>query len=243
MTLKVNIDNLTLSKNGTTKKILRNIDFELCPGNIYSIFGLNGSGKTTLLKSIIGSLDKRFYSLNGNIYLGGTDVSELNAAELRKFRKYNIRFVFQDAITSFDPLKKVDYYFNEIRKDDTEINKLLEYFKMPDYAKIRTLFPYELSGGMAQRLSIILALLSGVKLILFDEPTSALDVSISNLLKLKLKELSQYKKTIFLIVTQDLKFGLRTADYAATLKNGVLTDFEPVENYSSDNNLLIKLRY
>ncbi len=240
--LKVKIDRLNLTKNGTSKILLNNIDFELLPGNIYTIFGLNGSGKTTLLKSIIGNLDKRFYSLIGNIYLDDSDIYSMPEKELRHFRKNFIRFVFQDAITSFDPLKKLGYYFNGTVGKKQEVNNELKYFKMPEYDKLKNMYPFELSGGMAQRLSIILALISNAKLILMDEPTSALDVSVANLIKAKLRKSKKDSKAIYLIVTQDIKFGLETSDFVAFLKNGRLSDFEVPEKLADDNDLLNKFR-
>ncbi len=238
--LKVEIKHLIFKNNSIKKEILKNINFLLKPGNIYSIFGLNGSGKTTLLNSIIGNLDKRFYSLSGNIYWDETNIFSFTEKQKREFRKKYVRYVFQDAITSFDPLKKLGYYFKNIAASRDERKDLLNYFHLPDYKTISDMHSFELSGGMAQRLSVVLALLSGAKLILLDEPTSALDIPVSNLLRFKLEEFCRSKNVIILVVTQDLKFGLNVSDYVAFLKNGKLSAFSHSETLDGNENILSK---
>ncbi len=239
--LQVEIKHLNFENNNIKKEILRNINFSLLPGNVYTVFGLNGSGKTTLLNSIIGNLDGRFYSISGNIYWNGKNILSLSESQKTAFRRKHVRFVFQDAITSFDPLKKTGYYFKNITAPPDEIKEMLNYFHLPGYKTITAMHPFELSGGMAQRLSIMLALLSGAKLILLDEPTSALDIPVANLLKLKLREFVEKRELIILNVTQDFKFGLKVSDQVAFLKNGVLSSFSSTEKFKEDENIINKL--
>ncbi len=238
--LKVEIKYLKLKNNSINKEILRNINFTLVPGNIYTIFGLNGSGKTTLLNSIIGNLDERFYYLSGNIYWNETDIFSLTEDQKREFRNKYARYVFQDSLTSFDPLKKLNYYFKNFFAPENERNELLNYFRLPTFETIGNMYSYELSGGMAQRLSIVLALLSGAEMLLLDEPTSALDIPVSNLLRLKLKEYGKNKNVIILIVTQDMKFGFKVSDYIAFLKKGELSAFTNPETLPENEEILKK---
>ncbi len=107
----------------------------------------------------------------------------------------------------------------------------LEYFLLPEYEKLSKYHSYELSGGMAQRLSFVLALLSYPKLLILDEPTSGIDAPIANLFLLKLKEFIKKENNSVLLVTQDLFFTKEVSDNVALLSNKTLTDFLPVDEF------------
>ena len=223
--LKVNIENITISNNNNTHLLLNNINFELSKGKIYTILGKNGTGKSTLIKSLTKLLNENIFSVCGNIIWGNKYISDCNADELLKIRKDEIRYVFQDAANSFNPLKRFRYYFDNSGAGKNKIDELLEYFLLPDYNEISRLFSYEVSGGMAQRLSMILAFLADPQLIILDEPTSGIDYAISNLLLLKLKKFTREKNKIALIVTHDITFAEKVSDEIAFLSDGILTQF------------------
>ncbi|MHB8843049.1 MAG: ATP-binding cassette domain-containing protein, partial [Candidatus Aquicultor sp.] len=143
--------------------------------------------------------------------------------ELRIFRKEKVRYVFQDTMNSFDHLKTIRYYFDLLAKDKSEIEELTEYFLLPDLKSLYKMYPYEVSGGMAQRISFILALLSHPEIIILDEPTSGIDSAIANLFLLKLKEFTRRNKNSVLLVTQDISFAEKASDEIAYLVNGVLS--------------------
>jgi ABC-type glutathione transport system ATPase component len=229
--LKVDIENITISNNNNTHLLLRNIDFELSEGKVYTILGKNGTGKSTLIKSLTKLLNENIFSVNGNVIWDNINISDCNAHELLQIRKNEIRYVFQDAANSFDPLKKFQYYLYNSLAGINKIDELLEYFLLPDYNELSRLHSYEVSGGMAQRLSMILAFLAEPKLIILDEPTSGIDYAISNLLLLKLKKFTKEENKIVLIVTHDIIFAEKVSDELAFLSDGTLTQFTTKDEF------------
>ena len=182
--LKVNIENITLSNNSEKHFILSNIKFELFERKVYTILGKNGSGKSTLIKSLTGLLNDNIFLTRGTVLLDGKDILTCDAKNLQQIRKNKIRYVFQDAVNSFDPLRTFKYYFENSLADKNQIEKLLKYFLLPGYDEVSRLYPYEVSGGMAQRLSTVLAFAANPILIIFDEPTSGVDYAIWSILSI-----------------------------------------------------------
>jgi len=241
--LKVNIENITLSNNTNIHLLLQNICFETYYGKVYTILGRNGTGKSTLIKSLTKLLNENIYSIKGEVLFEGKSIFNCNQEELRYIRENSIRYVFQDAANSFDPLKTFNYYFDNSGGDKNQIDELLNYFLLPQYNEIARLFPYEISGGMAQRISIIIALLAEPVLLILDEPTSAIDYSILNLLLLKLKQFTKEEKKTVLLVTQDIKFAEKVSDEIAFLSNGTLSPFKMKDDFfkQSDGEVLQSL--
>ncbi|MEJ2616925.1 MAG: ATP-binding cassette domain-containing protein, partial [Ignavibacteriaceae bacterium] len=133
-----------------------------------------------------------------------------------------------DAVNSFDHLKKIGYYFDKLAYNNEETEELLEFFLLPESDRLFKLYPYEVSGGMAQRISLVLSLLTHPEIIILDEPTSGIDSPIASLVLLKLKEFVSINNNSVLLVTQDLLFAKRISDRIAFLKDGSLTNFLPV---------------
>lgn len=223
--LEVKNLSVSLKKNRENKNLLENVCFEIPAGSVYTIMGKNGEGKSTLIKSITKLLPENDFSFGGKIMFAGEDIFEMDKNRLMEIRSAKIKYVFQDTQTSFDPLKKTEYYFRKIYKSNSEPDELLNYFMLPEKKKLYKMYPHELSGGMAQRLLIVLTLLKDPGLIIFDEPTSALDTPVSNLLRNKLREFVDGKKKSVLVVTQDHTFAQNVSDKIATLSSGFLSDF------------------
>lgn len=229
--LKVDIDNITISNNSNTYLLLENINFELSEGKVYTILGKNGTGKSTLIKSLTKLLNENIFSVNGNVIWNNKNILDCNVDELLNIRKDEIRYVFQDAANSFDPLKTFRYYFDNSPANKNKIDGLLEYFLLPDYDEISHLYSYEVSGGMAQRMGTILTFLAEPQLIILDEPTSGIDYAISNLLLLKLKKFTREENKIVLIVTHDIIFAEKVSDELAFLSDGTLTQFNTKDDF------------
>jgi ABC-type glutathione transport system ATPase component len=237
--LNVLLNKVSVTKDEKERVVLKDIVFELDKGNIYTILGKNGTGKSTLLKSLTGLLDKRFYSVTGKVIYEEKNILSLNENELRNIRMNEIKYVFQDPVNSFDHLKTFGYYFKtplslprrgaggEAKK---EVEKLLEFFLLPDSKKLFKMYPYEVSGGMAQRISFILVLLAKPKIIFLDEPTSGIDAPIVNLLLIKLKEFVK-EGNLALMVTQDIGLARNVSNKIALLSDSTLSKFTPPEEF------------
>ena len=117
--LKTVIKELSVKRD---KVLLSGINFELKKNCIHTVLGLNGSGKTTLIKSLTGLLNPQFYSVAGNVFFEGKDILTLDKNELLLLRRDKIKYVFQDAVNSFNHLKTFGYYFDRLAKNKEEIN-------------------------------------------------------------------------------------------------------------------------
>lgn len=223
--LSVDINSVSLLDEDKRKTILQNIKFDIGKGKVYTILGKNGSGKSTLIKSLTVLLPSELYEVNGKVLFDDVDLLNTTNEILRGVRKNNIRYVFQDAANSFDPLKKIKYYFDLSNISPLKIEELLLFFLLHDYKKLSELHSYELSGGMAQRVLIVLALLANPDLLILDEPTSGVDYAVMNLILLKMKNFVRDNDKSVLIVTQDINFALKSSDYIAYLSEGILTKF------------------
>ncbi len=233
--LNVNIANISVSVQGSFRDLLSNISFSIPQNSVYTILGKNGSGKSTLIKSLTSLLDSRFYKVKGSVKWNDVNLLSLKSEELLNIRKNEIRYVFQDSINSLDPLKKVKYYFDNTECKKEILEELLYEFQLPDYNSMILMHPYELSGGMLQRLNFVLALAVNPQLIILDEPTSAID-SVNSLLSLKaIKNFVNKENNSALIVTQDILFAQKISNKISFLSEGTLTDFIEVDELMNSN--------
>jgi ABC-type glutathione transport system ATPase component len=243
MKFTVNIKELKLSASTEEKVLLKNIYFDLGEKSIYTILGKNGSGKSTLIKSLAGLLDKRFYTVTGSIIADNIDITTATEAELMKIRREKIKYIFQDAINSFDPLRKLGYYFKRFGLDKDKSGELLSYFLLPGLNELRKMYPYELSGGMAQRFSFVISLLMNPELLILDEPTSGIDPAIANLFLLKIKEFISEDRHTVLLITQDIEFAKSAGGLTAHIRDGGLSLFKPNQEYFASEDKLFKISW
>lgn len=220
------VKGLTIELNKTGRKIVDSVNFRLDGSNIYSIIGKNGEGKTVLLKSLTKLLDQDIFSVSGSVYLDDVNILQSGTGTLLKVRK-QIRYLFQDAVNTFDPLKKISYYFDgKFVVNPTNIYPTFNKLLLNPQEKILNSYPYELSTGQAQRVGFALALLGEPRILILDEPTSALDPINANLFKIVLSDFTETKDRLVLIVTHDMNFAEKLSDKIAFLHNGALTEFE-----------------
>ncbi len=234
--LKAKINKVVLTNNNTDREVLRNINFSISNNMIYSVLGKNGSGKSTLIKSLTSLLNSDLYKVDGKVLWFDENIFEMKKVRLLSLRKTEIKYVMQDLTWNFDPLKTIKYYFDYTGFKEKTISLQLKSFLLPDYQIISNLHSYELSGGMAQRISLMIAMLSNPKLLILDEPTSAIDYANINLIKLKLLE---FKKTggSVLIVTQDIDFAKEISDKIAFLHDNKLSEFIGMVDFFKDSDL------
>ncbi len=225
--LEVSLKSISLKQAETRRKILSDISLEFLTKNIYVLLGANGSGKSIFLKSLTGLLNKNDFDVNGEIFFLDQNILRLPNNELNILRQRHFRYVFQDSISSFDPLRKFKYYFKLLKYFNLEkINQTLDRLLLPDYNFISNRYPYEVSVGQAQRISLALAVLAMPNILLLDEPTSAVDSANITLLALLLKEYCKNHDSIIIVVTHDDIFASNISDNIKLLKHGSVENYE-----------------
>jgi ABC-type glutathione transport system ATPase component len=233
--LSVRLKYLSQIKVNSEKELLHDINFELEQNKINVILGKNGTGKSTFIKALTRLLDDRFYNYSGSVVFNNKDLLSIPNAELLLIRQKQIKYVFQDATNSFDQLRRLEYYFKKYDKNKLLIS-LLDYFMLPEKNKLFKLYPYEISGGMAQRVLLVIALLADPEILILDEPTSGIDSPVLNLILLKLKGFVKENGKSVLLVTQDLHFARAAGDRLAYLSGGTLSSFSMAEEFFNPKN-------
>lgn len=233
--LSVNIKSVSRKETDKDTEVISNIVFSIEPGKIYIILGKNGSGKTTLIKSLTKLLDTNVFSTTGTVLWNSENILLMDEYRLQLIRQTEFRYVLQDLTNNFDPLKQIKYYFENTGLDKNTLSDMLKSFLLPEYNIISKLYPYEISGGMAQRLSLMFAFLPKPKLVILDEPTSAIDYTNINLIKIKLEEFARQNNSA-LIVTQDIQFAKYISDEIAFLNDGKLSEFCSTDNFFNASN-------
>lgn len=197
-----------------TAKAVDGVSFELKEKEILGIIGESGSGKSVMVKSTVRLLPKGIGRIvDGSVEYGGKNLVELDAEELRKLRGGEIAMIFQDPMTSLDPVFKVGNQMIEMIRAHQDVSKeearkiavdALKSVLIPEPEARMNSYPHELSGGMCQRIIIAMALCSHSKIIIADEPTTALDVTVqAQVLKL-LRDLRDKNGTSILLITHNL---------------------------------------
>ena len=185
------------------KTVIRDISLTLMPGEILGVVGESGSGKTTLLKAVSEVKGLRADVYTGTVTFNGEDLLHMDAAEKRKRQGEEIAYVFQHPGDSLNPTRKV---------------------RLTDVERILNAYPFELSGGMAQRVVIALAVLLHPKLILADEPTSALDTTVQKQVLEELLMLRDTLHTAMIVITHNIGVARHLADRVAVLYKGEIVE-------------------
>ena len=214
-----------------TKEAVKHVSFAVPEGKIVAIVGESGSGKSTLIRAAIGLLPAGGELASGQILFGEKDMAAMTAEELRHVRGEGIAMIFQNAGDYLNPRRKVcDQYVETLRchqsmtkKQGYEIaKKMLATLKLPDTKHVMNAYPFQLSGGMKQRVAIAMAMSMHPKLLLADEPTGNLDSKnsqeIVELLKLSNRK---YGQTL-VIITHDENIALQ-AHRIIAIEDGRIT--------------------
>jgi len=218
-------------------KAVNGVSYAVEKGKTLGIVGESGSGKSVSAMSILGLLDGNGKVVDGNIYFKDRDMASLHHKELAKIRGNEISVIFQEPMTSLNPIFTVKRQIGESfqvhqgmsrRQAYAESVKMLADVKIPDPEQVAGRYPFMLSGGMRQRVMIAMALACKPDLLIADEPTTALDVTIqAQILKL-MNELKREKGTSIMFITHDLGVINEMADFVAVMYCGQVVEQAPV---------------
>ncbi len=241
----LNVEHLTVSfttKRGTAKAV-NDVSFTLHKGEILGLVGESGCGKSVTSKSILRILPPEIAKVSGQVAYKGMDILSLPMKELEKYRGNQISMIFQEPMVSLDPLFTVGNQLREVlmvhekmKKEEAD-QKVLEMLKevgIPSPEIRMKQYPFEMSGGMRQRVMIAMALLLHPDILIADEPTTALDVTIqAQILKL-LKDINQKFGTAIILITHDLGVIAECADQVAVMYAGRIVEKATVREIFKD---------
>lgn len=229
----------------TRSKTLRAVDsagFDIMPGEILGMVGESGAGKSMTGNAIIGLLDPPAYVAGGEIRLNSRRIDGLDAEGLRRIRGREIGMIFQDPLTSLNPLLTIGRQLSETILEHLPLGRgeaekraieALDEVGIPNPKNRFHSYPHEFSGGMRQRVVIALALCGEPSLVIADEPTTALDVSVQAQITALLRQVCRDRGTAILLITHDMGVIAETADRVAVMYAGRIVEIGPVRDIVS----------
>ncbi len=235
------VENLRIEFN-TRRGILVAVDdisFGVLPGEVFGIVGESGAGKSLTGQAIIGLLEPPGRIGAGQIFLNGKRIDQLPYDQIRRIRGKKIGMIFQDPLTSLNPLYTIGKQLVETILTHSAMNsqqarqhaiKLLDEVGIPAAEKRIDHYPHQFSGGMRQRVVIALALCVNPSLIIADEPTTALDVSIQAQIIVLLKRLCKEHDTAVILITHDMGVIAEISDRVAVMYAGRLVEVGEVRD-------------
>jgi oligopeptide/dipeptide ABC transporter ATP-binding protein len=225
-------EKLRVSHRG--RPILRDVTLTVAAGEAIGLVGESGSGKSMTVKSVVRLLPPGS-DVSGSVRLGGEDVNRLDEGMLRRMRSRDVAMVFQDPRAVVNPVRTVGDFLTEVLRDQgtgkaearEKAVRSLSEVGVGDAVRRMRMRPYELSGGLLQRVVIAAALLTGPKLILADEPTTALDVTTQEEVIAILDEQRRLHGTALMFITHDLELAAAVCDRIAVMYAGEIVEILP----------------
>ena len=225
------IKNVTISYGD--RPTVKNFSMTLKKGEIASIVGESGSGKTTVIRAVLGLLPGGGKITGGDILFEGKSLLENTAEEWRNLRGTDMSMIFQDSGAMLNPIRKIGSVFVEYIRTHEKISRkaawekgreMLDRMRLPSSDNIMKSYPFQLSGGMRQRVGIAMAMTFQPKLLLADEPTSALDVTTQAQIVRQMIELREEWGTSIIMVTHNLGVAAYMSDQILVMKEGQIAD-------------------
>ena len=234
------VEDLTIGfqRKNTTTTVVKEVSYELNKGEILGIVGESGSGKTITALAMMGLLPQQAKILKGAIYFEGNDIGKVSVGNQRAMRGSQMAMVFQEPMTSLNPVLTIGQQLDEMLRLHTKLPKsqyksltikALKEAGLEQGEIIYHQYPHQLSGGMRQRAMIAMAMMAGPKVLIADEPTTALDVSVQEKILKLLKEINEAHGTAIILVSHDLGVIKSICHRAIVMKNGEIIEAGNVE--------------
>ena len=213
--------------------VLKKINLELSKGEKVALVGESGSGKSVTTKLILGLLNQKNVSKKGEIIFNNKNIIDLPQTEFKKIRGNNISIIFQDPIAALNPVFKIKEQFYEVNLNKSHFTKknsflraaeALEKVSIRDPERVLESYPFQLSGGLAQRVVITMAMINKPQLLLADEPSTALDVTIQNQALELMNDLTKETNTAVLLITHNMGVVRKFAEKVYVIYRGVIVE-------------------
>ncbi len=239
------IKNLTISFRTNNGKVqaVRDISFDVFKGETIAVVGESGSGKSVTARAIMGILAPNASIEGGNILYDGKDLLKISEKEYCNLRGSRISMVFQDPLSSLNPIVKVGKQITETmllkgkmtkKSAKEKAIKLMEEVGIPEPEKRYNQYPFELSGGMRQRIVIAIALSANPDILICDEPTTALDVTIQSQILELINRLKEERQLSVVFISHDLGVVANMADKIAVMYAGKIVEYGSVDEIFYD---------
>ncbi len=236
----LSVKNLTTSflVDGEWKSVVRDVSFDVFPGETVAIVGESGSGKSVTSLSVMRLLAPGSSRIEGKIVLNGRELLSLSEKEMRAVRGNEESMIFQEPMTSLNPIFTIGRQISEVltrhkglskQEARAETVRLLEKVRIPNAGARFDDYPHQFSGGMRQRVMIAMALASKPKLLIADEPTTALDVTIQGQILDLIKVLQEEEGMSVLFITHDMGVVAEIADRTIVMYRGEAVESGPTE--------------
>ncbi len=213
--------------------VLKKINLDLNKGEKVALVGESGSGKSVTTKLILGLLNQKNVTKKGKILFNDKNILNLSQNEFKKIRGNNISIIFQDPIAALNPVFKIKDQFYEVNLNHKRMSKkdsfiracnALEKVSIRDPERILESYPFQLSGGLAQRVVITMAMINKPELLLADEPSTALDVTIQNQALDLMDDLTKETNTAVLLITHNMGVVRKFAEKVYVIYRGVIVE-------------------
>ncbi|HZV48515.1 MAG TPA: ABC transporter ATP-binding protein [Candidatus Dormibacteraeota bacterium] len=231
------LESVTVETTGDSRApLLEDVSLELGVGDVIGVVGEAGAGKTVLVRTVLRLLPENLRLARGRVRLKGTDLNTLGEAELRRLRGTELAPILPDAKSQLNPLLRVGDMMTAVLRTREKVGgkeareraaALLQTVGITDPARRLEAYPHELSGGMAQRVCIALALMHSPSVIIADEPTAGLDVTVQRQVLDLMAGLVRARDAAQLIVTRDLGIVAHYCGRVAVMQGGRIVEMAP----------------